>query len=78
MGGQQGHSQVEAEVLLLLEEVVEDELAQKVRVQGVVDDLGPAKLGDMGTPGRHVDMGMGTWGHGNMGTWGHRYEDVGT
>lgn len=72
--GQRGHSQVEAEVLLLLEEIVEDKLAQKVGVQGVVDDLGPAELGtrghgdNKGTWGHQGDTGMGTQGHGDTGT----------
>lgn len=38
------HSQVEAEVLLFLEEVVNNELAHKVGVQRVVDDLCAPKL----------------------------------
>ena len=38
------YSHVKAEVLLLLEIVVEDELADKVGVQGVVDHLGAPEL----------------------------------
>lgn len=38
------YSHIEAEVLLLLEVVVEDKLADKVRVQGVVDHLGASEL----------------------------------
>lgn len=73
--GTWGHSQVEAEVLLLLEEVVEDELAQEVGVQGVVNDLGPAKLGDTGTWGHRGGVGTpGAHGCGDVGTqrWGQR------
>lgn len=39
-----GHSQVEAKVLLLLEEVVQDVLSNEVWVQGVVYHLRSAKL----------------------------------
>lgn len=38
------HSQVEAKVLLLLEEVVQDVLSNEVWVQGVVYHLRSAKL----------------------------------
>lgn len=38
------HSHVEAEVLLLLEVVIEDKLADEVGVEGVVDHLGAPKL----------------------------------
>lgn len=38
------HSQVKAEVLLLLEEVIHNELAHEVGVQRVVDDLGASEL----------------------------------
>lgn len=82
--GQRGHSQVEAEVLLLLEEIVEDELAQKVGVQGVVDDLGPAELGtrgqrgDVGTPGGHGYGDTRTWWHRNIEMQGHGYGNMET
>ena len=48
------HSQVEAKILLLLKEVVQDILPDKVWVQGVVYHLGPAKLQNMrGNRGRN-------------------------
>lgn len=42
------NSQVKAQVLPLLEEVIQDEFAHKVWVESVVDDFGPAKLREKG------------------------------
>lgn len=38
------HSQVKTQILPLLKEVVQDEFADKVGVEGVVYDFCPAKL----------------------------------
>lgn len=38
------HSQIKAQILLLFEKVIKDELPHKVGVQGVVNDFSPAKL----------------------------------
>lgn len=45
------NSHVKAQVLLLLKKVVQDELPDEIRVQRVVDHLGPPKL-DQNQPGQ--------------------------
>lgn len=44
-------SHIEAQILLFFKEIVKDEFAQEVRVQRVVDHLGPSEL-DWGDGGR--------------------------
>lgn len=51
------NSQVKAQILPLLEEIVQDKFADKVGVEGVVDDFRPAKLEDRKKPFKHTQHG---------------------
>ena len=51
------HSQIKAEVLLLLKEVIHNELAHEVRVERVIYDLGASELRE-NEPGRGWRVGQ--------------------
>lgn len=50
------NSQVKAQILTLLKEIVQDKFADKVGVEGVVDDFRPAKL-ERKKPFKHMQHG---------------------